>query len=75
MTPLPQEPGALLAKHTRHQHPERGILSWGLWQRTCLALIARPSYRVVWQRRMYAEIEVKVADPVVTFCETVIETR
>merc|ERR1719231_689641 len=25
-------------------------------------------------RRMYSEIEVKVADPVVTFCETVIET-
>jgi len=25
-------------------------------------------------RKMYAEIEVKVADPVVTFCETVVET-
>ncbi len=25
-------------------------------------------------RRMYSEIEIKVADPVVTFCETVVET-
>ena len=25
-------------------------------------------------RRMYAEIELKVADPVVRFCETVVET-
>ena len=25
-------------------------------------------------RRMYAEIDIKVADPVVTFCETVVDT-
>lgn len=25
-------------------------------------------------RELYAEVEVKVADPVVTFCETVVET-
>ena len=25
-------------------------------------------------RRMYTEVEVKVADPVVSFCETVVET-
>lgn len=25
-------------------------------------------------REMYAEVEVKVADPVVAFCETVVET-
>lgn len=25
-------------------------------------------------RRMYSEIEIKVADPVVSFCETVVET-
>ncbi|CAF5089969.1 unnamed protein product, partial [Rotaria sp. Silwood1] len=25
-------------------------------------------------RRMYSEIEIKVADPVLTFCETVVET-
>lgn len=25
-------------------------------------------------RKMYAEIEIKVSDPVVTFCETVVET-
>jgi len=25
-------------------------------------------------RKLYSEIEIKVADPVVTFCETVIET-
>lgn len=25
-------------------------------------------------RRMYAEVEIKVADPVVRFCETVVET-
>ena len=25
-------------------------------------------------RRMYSEIEIKVSDPVVTFCETVLET-
>ena len=30
----------------------------------------------VWQdlRELYAEVEVKVADPVVAFCETVVET-
>ena len=25
-------------------------------------------------RKMYSEIDIKVADPVVTFCETVVET-
>jgi U5 small nuclear ribonucleoprotein component len=25
-------------------------------------------------RKMYSEIEIKISDPVVTFCETVVET-
>ena len=31
---------------------------------------------MAWQdlRELYAEVEVKVADPVVAFCETVVET-
>ena len=26
-------------------------------------------------RKLYSEIDIKVADPVVAFCETVVETR
>ena len=29
---------------------------------------------VIFQRKLYSEIDIKVADPVVSFCETVVET-
>ena len=37
---------------------------------------AVPDHMYIWQdlRELYAEVEVKVADPVVAFCETVVET-
>jgi translation elongation factor EF-G len=32
------------------------------------------NFGVLFQRKLYSEIDIKVADPVVSFCETVVET-
>lgn len=55
-------------------HKAEGVLRLSLW--ISIWQIIAITRLFVWQdlRELYADIEVKVADPVVSFCETVVET-